>query len=223
VLATVGGMGIVAALLLAAGLRRRGHRRHLAAMAGAAGLNYHPADTLDLRRRYSRLTLLREGHDRSIWDVITGSTCYGTLSCFAFRYEIGFGAQRVVQRWLVTVMETDRERGRVALRRCSCGFEQGSAWDVSGRPFAGPPGSQAGWTTMARCREGLAAPGDDFLRWLDEQGRDLCIELCDHLIALQVPLGNHAAQVEWLLRVGPAVVRRLTEPAPAGGDSRADS
>ena len=194
------------------GVERR-HRRRLATLARQLGLNYHPHDVLNLTGRYHRLTLMREGHDRRAWDVLSGPTRAGALSCFAYQYEVGFGAARAVRRWLIAVLETDHNWGRVALRGRSTDGPEKITWDAGG---AGAPGREvdAGpWMVTSRSHDATAALADIPLVRLSGLLRDVRLEMRDHLVALQAPLSCAPQQMGPMV----AAVQEVVELLAGGG------
>ena len=200
-------------------MKRHRGRKRLADLARSKGLRYYPDDVFDLPQRYRQLTLTCEGHDRCFADVLSGPTRWGALACFAMRYETGFAVERADLRWLVCVIETDGEWGRMALRRCQDDGGEQTCWDVAGIPIDRGQASGARWTVTSRptANGGSTSLPNEVIDWLDTLGRDVCLELSDHLVALQVPLENHLTQVTWLIDMTQEAVQRLVEHAETPG------
>jgi hypothetical protein len=172
-------------------------------------LSYRPADVLDLVQRYRALTLMREGHDRRVWDVISGPTCWGALSCFAYRYEVGFGVHRAVRTWAVAVIESNGRWGQVALR-CNCpDAPEPTPWDGPASTMPLPGRGRCSVTAAARADSTNLTLPDGLVDWLDSLGRDLCVELRGHLVAVQVPMASGGLPVAWLVRTVQQLAERL--------------
>jgi hypothetical protein len=214
-----GGLLLIAmiATLMWAGRRRT--KRSLAALARSLGLNYRADDVLDLLQRYRSLTLMREGHDRRLWNVMSGPTQWGALSCFAYRYEVGFGVHRTVRSYLLAVLETDRQWGRVALRHSLGDAPESSpgARPCSPAPLSGP--GKGRWTVSGRADDPGRTLPQGLLDWLDSVEGDLCLELCDHLVALQVPLAGADWPAAWLIDVVQQVAKQLSLHTEHGANS----
>lgn len=204
-------MTAVAAVCVAGAVRRHRYRNRLAGLARSLGLNFHSQDVFDLPARYRQLTLMREGHDARFWDVVGGPTRWGALTCYAFRYEVGFGIERTVRRWRVVVIETDRSWGRFVVRRCSSAFEPGTAWDVVGQPAPDAPSLTAAWSVTSRAEHDVSSMPAGLIAWLDGLQQDVCLELCDGLLAVQVPLQDDPEQTRWLVHIIQQTASRLVE------------
>jgi len=227
--ALLGGVGVLVAALIVARTIDRRRRGRIAALARSFELNFNPDDDRDIPHRYRRLTLMREGHARRAWNVIGGSARRGALQCFCFRYDVGFGANRGVRTWIVAVLECDRTWGRVACQRPSHGTTDNGPTDAGGRT----PSDNAtvrsqhtvgDWTiTRPPTHRALSLP-PDLLGWLEREEQDkeeICLELCDRLVALQVPMEDSLAQMRWLIPKLQEVVQRLE--AHGQHDARQDA
>ncbi|MHC4236182.1 MAG: hypothetical protein ACYSUQ_13785 [Planctomycetota bacterium] len=196
---------------------KRRHRRRLANLARSLGLNYNPHDALNLPQRYHGLTLMREGHDRRAWDVLSGPARAGALSCYAYRYETGFGVARALRRWVIAVLETDQNWGRVAVRKWAPGSSDEPPWDtgMGTRPLDSR-GNQAVWTVTSPSSDQATAVPETLLDWLDDLEQSVCLEICDHLVALQIPLGRAEEQMERMVAAVQEAIERLDADSAAG-------
>ncbi|MCP4251328.1 MAG: hypothetical protein GY778_30195 [bacterium] len=199
----------VAAFFGAAWHRRRRRRRELAELGRSLEFNYHPHDVLNLPQRYHHLTLMREGHDRRAWDLLCGSTSVGALTCFAYRYEVGFGAGREIRCWLIVVLETDRDWGRIAARRRGSGDVDRIPWDAGGPVPRPVTDFHKRWALT--CRSDLRAVRlpSGITEWLGRLDREVRLELCDHLVALQLPMNGCHEDRQWLISELQHTVKRL--------------
>ncbi|MDX9975354.1 MAG: hypothetical protein RBU21_20375, partial [FCB group bacterium] len=105
-------------------------RRRLTSLASKHALSFHGRDPFDLSHRFGTLTIMRQGHDRGAMVVLAGAAPYGSLFCFEYQYEVGFGAVHSTRRWAVAVVEADGgERVTFCLRhRSLCGGPT-DCWD----------------------------------------------------------------------------------------------
>jgi hypothetical protein len=189
-------------LIVARSARRRGRRR-LAALARSLGLSYRAQDVLDLPQRYRALAMMREGHDRRVRDVMSGPTRWGALSCFSYRYEVGLGVSRAVNTWKVAVLESGRSFERVTFRR-GCGG--------NGSNSAATALRRGGWTISSRAGDPQRNLPDCLNEWLESVDHDLALELCDRLIAVQVPLGGLEQSATSAIEAVKQVADRLCPP-----------
>ncbi|MFQ5491409.1 MAG: hypothetical protein ACE5GE_11875 [Phycisphaerae bacterium] len=204
-------------------------RRELAGLARSLQLNYRADDALQLARRYRRLTLMREGHDRRTWDLISGPTAQGAMTCFAYRYEVGFGINRAVRAWRVAVVETERPWGRLALRSCRTGQGHHDIWEPSCSEVTLDYGADQRWMLIGRTGRLPAWFPSALFGRLAGFDWDLHLELCDHLLALQVPMDDTSDQAKRLMQALKETVAQLlaaadmpgrhAEPAPSDAQS----
>jgi len=171
--------------------RRERARGRLARLARGLQLNYTPVDAHGLHRRFRGLELFRQGHNRYLFDIISGSTRLGTVHCFRYRYERGFGVERCTYRWVVVVLQLARPVGDCCVRHPELPDGQpGRRLDRSdGADFALAPEQVAA----------AAAPSGELKTWYESLAFPTALECRYHLISLQVVDDGSDAQYEGLL------------------------
>ena len=180
----------VVGLLVFVWRRERGRGR-LAPLARRLHLNYTRVDAHGLWRRFRELELLRQGHNRYLCDVVSGSTRLGPVHCFRYRYERGFGVDRCTYRWLVATLEVAHPVGDFCVRY------PGSRGDRPAPPLVESNGS-ATKPDSGRV-DSEVGPGGDVRAWHESLAIPAALECRDHLISLQVVDEGSEAQYEGLL------------------------
>lgn len=70
-------------------------------------LHYSPEDFIDLHDRYYPLTIIRQGHNRHISNVLHGVHDEGLVSLFSYRFDCGFAGNQTGYRLWIATVETD--------------------------------------------------------------------------------------------------------------------
>ncbi len=169
---------------------RQRERAYLQDFARRHGLNFSPVDLIGLHDRYQNLRIMRTGHSRHVWNVVSGMTPAGRLSLFDYGLELGFGFRRIRQRWWVAVLELEMAReGWIA----GPADEQGDRPELSAK--AGPFLVRAEHAiTIQKLRErGI----EDLLASAPPDAR---FEVRGQLAAVAVPAENKPASREQLLK-----------------------
>jgi hypothetical protein len=162
-------------------------RRSLAALAESFGGRYEPHDHLDVPRRYRRLVLMQQGHDRHAAHVISGDLDEHPVTCFEYRYEIGFGGKCRVVAWAVIVMELRDAR---LPRRCTVNRHH--------------PVREAPWIGLPPLPP---AQHDALQRFVDDAEKPCGVETHDDLLAIHIPLTRLNADVAWLIKQAATVLQ----------------
>ncbi len=188
---TIGILGVFAAGLLLFIWRRERARGRLARLARRLHLSYTPVDSHGLRERFRGLELSQQGHNRGLFDIVSGSTRSGPVYCFRYRYERGFGIDRCTYQWTVATVELERAVGEMALRHPQLPDER--------LGFCFPPlGSGKG--SPAPERDRLVEDSRGSLRsWFDSLAFPAALECRERLISLQTVDEGSDAQYERLL------------------------
>lgn len=86
-------------------LHRRRELSSLSALARRRNLKFSTVDLIGLHDRYCNLELVRQGHNRHVWNVLYGSADAGLVTVFRYSYDLGFGVCRRSESWWMTVLE----------------------------------------------------------------------------------------------------------------------
>jgi hypothetical protein len=179
VVATVGFVGSI--------VKRERARGRIARVAQRRHLNYSPTDVLGLRRRLGHLRLFAVGYNRTLFDVVSGSTRQGPLYGFRYRYDRAFGSRRRSFQWTVVAMECPRVTD--ALRWVDPRLAEG----MDDQGAAGPSSAVEFWREQCAALEFPAV-----------------VECGEHLLTVQVPDDGTDRQYDRLLDF----VQNVCQPMP---------
>ena len=181
---------VIIGIWLRVGARRL--ERRLGTLAETVAGHYTATDALDLPRRYRRLAIMQQGHDRRASHLVSGTLDDHPLICFEMRYDAGFGGKRRTEAWAVAVVELrDVSLPRVCL---------------ANEPLYAHP---AFWLDQAA----PLPPESGSLRPLvDASARPCCVECRGELLAIYTPMAGIKQDFAWLLESAAAVLRQVAAP-----------